>query len=231
MSLAVTSLYASIVALLFVGLSARVIFYRRGHRISVGDAGDKALLQRMRAQANAAEYMPIALILLALTEANGAPPLAVHGLGLMLIAGRILHPLGFAVTPQKIILRQIGMLLTHPTQCRDRGLVETDPQELIHQQGVLGDMHAQPHHGEQVGGAGLGVAPLGRRDGVRTEETADPKEPAQMRHQDIPKPFATWLAKESSRLFVAALGEQLQVRAVVGMPHLKPQPGHRRRLA
>ena len=31
---------------------------------------------------------------------------------LALLTGRILHPLGFAATPQKFILRQVGMVLT-----------------------------------------------------------------------------------------------------------------------
>ena len=112
MSLPLTPIYAALCALVFLGLSWHVIAYRRANRISLGDTGDKALLKRMRAQANAAEYMPIALILLALTEASGAPALAVHTLGLALLTGRILHPLGFAATPQKFILRQIGMILT-----------------------------------------------------------------------------------------------------------------------
>jgi len=112
MSLTLTPIYAALCALVFLGLSWHVIAYRRANRISLGDSGDKALLKRMRAQANAAEYMPIALILLALTEASGAPALAVHTLGLALLTGRILHPLGFAATPQKFILRQIGMILT-----------------------------------------------------------------------------------------------------------------------
>jgi len=112
MPLTITATYAALNALVFLALSWHVIAYRRAKLISLGDTGDKALLKRMRAQANAAEYMPIALILLALTEANGAPPLATHALGLALLTGRILHPLGFAATPQKIILRQIGMLLT-----------------------------------------------------------------------------------------------------------------------
>ena len=112
MSLALTPIYAALCALVFLGLSWHVIAYRRANRISLGDTGDKALLKRMRAQANAAEYMPIALILLALTETSGAPALAVHTLGLALLTGRILHPLGFAATPQKFILRQIGMILT-----------------------------------------------------------------------------------------------------------------------
>lgn len=112
MSLPLTPIYAALCALVFLGLSWHVIAYRRANRISLGDTGDKALLKRMRAQANAAEYMPIALILLALTEASGAPALAVHTLGLALLTGRILHPLGFAATPQKFILRQIGTILT-----------------------------------------------------------------------------------------------------------------------
>ncbi|SFG21449.1 MAPEG family protein [Sulfitobacter dubius] len=112
MPLTLTPIYAALCALVFLGLSWHVIAYRRVNRISLGDTGDKALLKRMRAQANAAEYMPIALILLALTEANGAPALAVHALGLALLTGRILHPLGFAATPQKFILRQVGMVLT-----------------------------------------------------------------------------------------------------------------------
>ena len=107
-----TAIYAALCALIFLTLSWRVIAYRRAKLISLGDTGDKNLLKRMRAQANAAEYMPLALFLLALTEAAAAPPVAVHLLGLSLVAGRLLHPLGFAVTPQKIILRQIGMLLT-----------------------------------------------------------------------------------------------------------------------
>ena len=112
MSLPLTPIYAALCALVFLWLSWHVIAYRRANRISLGDTGDKALLKRMRAQANAAEYMPIALILLALTEASGAPALAVHTLGLALLTGRILHPLGFAATPQKFILRQIGTILT-----------------------------------------------------------------------------------------------------------------------
>lgn len=112
MPLAITSLYAALTALIFLVLSWRVITYRRANVISLGDKGDKNLLKRMRAQANCAEYAPLALILLMLTELNGAPASALHLLGLTLIAGRVLHAIGFASTPQKIILRQIGMLLT-----------------------------------------------------------------------------------------------------------------------
>ncbi|MCX7560917.1 MAPEG family protein [Sulfitobacter sp. F26204] len=112
MPLTLTSFYAALTALVFLVLSWRVIQYRRASSISLGDTGDKNLLKRMRAQANCAEYSPIALILLMLTELNGAPAIAIHLMGIALVAGRVLHPLGFASTPQKIVLRQLGMLLT-----------------------------------------------------------------------------------------------------------------------
>jgi uncharacterized protein len=111
MPLLITSIYAALTALIFLTLSIRVIIYRRANIISLGDSGDKNLLKRMRAQANCAEYAPLALILLMLSELAGAPSLALHGLGILLVAGRALHAIGFASTPQKIILRQLGMAM------------------------------------------------------------------------------------------------------------------------
>ncbi|KIN60493.1 Membrane-associated protein in eicosanoid and glutathione metabolism [Sulfitobacter noctilucae] len=107
-----TPLYAGLLALIFVVLSWRVILYRRANLISLGDSGDKALLKRMRAQANCAEYAPVAIILMLLAELSGAPGVAVHTLGIAFVTGRILHAIGFSATPQKIGLRQIGMVLT-----------------------------------------------------------------------------------------------------------------------
>ena len=112
MSLTITPIYAGLLALLFIALSWWVIRYRRANLISLGDNDDKALRKRMRAQANFVEYAPIGLILLLLTELQGAPALAPHALGLCLLAGRCLHAYGFSSTPQKMILRQVGMALT-----------------------------------------------------------------------------------------------------------------------
>ena len=112
MPLPITSLYAALTALVFLALSWRVIRYRRANVISLGNSGDKNLLKRMRAQANCAEYAPLALILMMLSELNGAPPVALHTMGAAFVAGRVLHAYGFASTPQKIILRQAGMALT-----------------------------------------------------------------------------------------------------------------------
>ena len=110
--MAVTPIYAALLTLLFLVLTWRVIMYRRAKLISLGDNDDKALRKRMRAQANFVEYAPLALLLMLMTEMQGAPALALHLMGLALLAGRILHAYGFSLTPQRIILRQIGMVLT-----------------------------------------------------------------------------------------------------------------------
>jgi uncharacterized membrane protein YecN with MAPEG domain len=112
MTVTITPIYAALTAFIFLALSWRVIRYRRANLISLGDKGDKNLLKRMRAQANCAEYAPFAVVILLLVEMSGAPALAVHLMGIALVAGRALHAYGFASTPQLISLRQLGMLLT-----------------------------------------------------------------------------------------------------------------------
>ena len=110
--LPITSLYAGPIALILIVLSARVIFYRRANKVSLGDSGDKSLLKRMRAQANCAEYAPMALLLLALCELQGAPAIAIHALGMMLLLGRLAHGIGFSMSPPVMGLRVAGTALT-----------------------------------------------------------------------------------------------------------------------
>jgi uncharacterized membrane protein YecN with MAPEG domain len=109
---AITPIYAGLMGLFYVFLSFRVAGYRKDHRISMGDGEDKALLKRVRTQANCGEYIPISLILLLMTELQGAPELVVHGLGVTMVLGRVLHAYGFGSHPQKIGLRVTGMILT-----------------------------------------------------------------------------------------------------------------------
>ena len=110
--LEITSIYAALIALVFLWLSGRVIVYRRKHRISLGANGDNSLLKRMRAQSNCAEYAPFGLLLLALIEVSGAPASAIHALGLMLLIGRAAHAWGFSASPPVMNARVFGMVLT-----------------------------------------------------------------------------------------------------------------------
>ena len=107
---AITAPYAGGLALLLLGLSINVIRHRMRMGASHGDHGDDALAKAIRVQGNCAEYAPLGLILLALTEAQGAPGWSVHVLGLMLVLGRVMHAYGFGRTPQVIPLRQAGMI-------------------------------------------------------------------------------------------------------------------------
>ncbi|HSG57481.1 MAG TPA: MAPEG family protein [Paracoccaceae bacterium] len=110
--LTIAPLYAGLIALVFLWLSARVIRRRLEAHVSVGDADDRDLKKRMRVQANCAEYAPLALILLAMAEMQGAPGWVVHLLGAMLLAGRLAHGIGMGRTPQIPLLRTVGVVLT-----------------------------------------------------------------------------------------------------------------------
>ncbi|SMX33726.1 MAPEG family protein [Actibacterium lipolyticum] len=110
--ISVTPLYAGLIGLLFVFLSARVVVVRREKQVSIGDGDQSELSKRIRVQGNCAEYAPLALILMGMAELQGAPHWVVHLLGLMLLGGRILHPIGLGATPQKMNARIVGMVLT-----------------------------------------------------------------------------------------------------------------------
>ena len=69
----ITALYAALLAGIFVILSVRVIAARRGSGAPLGDGGNPELLRRIRVQGNFSEYVPLALILLALAEGLQAP--------------------------------------------------------------------------------------------------------------------------------------------------------------
>lgn len=108
----ITGFYAALIAVVFLVLCVRVIRYRRGNKIGLGDDGDKSLMKRMRAQANCAEYAPFGLILMALVELQNPNMFLLHLIGLTLLAGRLAHGFGFSASPPVMRLRVGGMMLT-----------------------------------------------------------------------------------------------------------------------
>ncbi len=76
--LQITAFYAALLAVLFIYLSVRVIGWRRERRVEFGHGEDFELLRRMRVHANFAEYVPFALLLMALAESMAPPDLVVH---------------------------------------------------------------------------------------------------------------------------------------------------------
>ncbi len=107
-----TAFYAALAAFFLIYLSFRVIAARRRARVAIGDGEDRTLQRRIRAHGNFAEYAPLALILMGLAEAQGAPLWTVHVLGLALLAGRALHAYGVCLDPEPLKYRQAGMALT-----------------------------------------------------------------------------------------------------------------------
>ena len=105
-----TPLYAALLTLAFVWLSLNVIKLRQRYKISLGDGNNPALRAAISAQANAAQYMPFALILLLLLELNHAHALLLHGIGLTFLAARIIHARG--IQTSHIPTRVRGMQLT-----------------------------------------------------------------------------------------------------------------------
>jgi uncharacterized membrane protein YecN with MAPEG domain len=105
----ITALYAGLLAPLFVWLCVRVIGARRASKVAVGDGGNPDLVRRMRVQANFAEYVPFALLLIALAESQGSPAWLLHGLGAVLLAARLAHGVGMSQPQENFALRGAGM--------------------------------------------------------------------------------------------------------------------------
>ena len=75
--------------------------------VSIGDGDNVRLIQAIRRHANWTEYVPVAVILMALLEANGANALALHVSGILLVIFRILHPLGIVLNEEGTDFRKV----------------------------------------------------------------------------------------------------------------------------
>ena len=115
MSLPITTILISLLALLFVRLSLQVIRLRRKNQVSLGDGGHEDLRRAIRGQGNCAEYGPIGVLLVLVAELQSAHAAATIVVGLLAAAfllGRVLHGYAFAFTSGSMRLRVRGMQLT-----------------------------------------------------------------------------------------------------------------------
>jgi uncharacterized membrane protein YecN with MAPEG domain len=108
----ITGLYAALSTLLILLLAARVIVYRRTHKIGLGDADDAELRRRIRVHGNAIEYVPLGLLLLLLLELNQTVPLLLHVFGVLLLLGRLAHAWGVSHNSGVSNGRVLGVVLT-----------------------------------------------------------------------------------------------------------------------
>src|SRR5277367_2948959 len=108
----VTALYAGLLGIIAVGVAFPPGMMRGKLNISVGDGGNPALLLAMRRHANFAEWVPLALILIALLELNGVSTRAIHALGAALVIARLLHAFGLKSDTVQSIGRGLGAMAT-----------------------------------------------------------------------------------------------------------------------
>ena len=108
----VTPLYAGLLGLWFFILSFRVIRRRGSGRISLGDGGNADMLRVIRAQANFAEYVPLALLLMLMLEMGRSSIYVLHALGLTLLVARLLHGYALSFTEKFMFGRVAGAALT-----------------------------------------------------------------------------------------------------------------------
>lgn len=102
--------YAGWSLLLVLWLSVQVIRLRRLHQVAIGDGGHNDLQLAIRAHANALEYLPLALLMMFMLEQQHLSPWLIHGLGISLLMGRVVHAI--AIPRRNLRLRVVGMAMT-----------------------------------------------------------------------------------------------------------------------
>jgi uncharacterized membrane protein YecN with MAPEG domain len=106
-------LWAALLILLLLVLSAITSANRRRHSVSLGTGGKPEVTAASRAFGNAAEYCPALVAALILLALNGYPTWAIHVIGGSFFVGRVLHAWGLLKGVGPTPGRMIGMLLTY----------------------------------------------------------------------------------------------------------------------
>lgn len=111
----ITALYAAICGLLMVFMAVRVSYTRGKQKVDLGDGGNELMLRAICLHGNAAEYIPISLILLFFLELQGRHHWFLHLCGITLVISRLLHMQGLMtsskLTPGRLIGTGLGWAL------------------------------------------------------------------------------------------------------------------------
>jgi hypothetical protein len=90
----ITATYAAVLGLLAAALTVNVIVNRVKLGVLGGDGGVPKMAQAIRAHANFAEHVPLAIILIGLAEMLGIRAWIIYVLGAALLVARVLSALG-----------------------------------------------------------------------------------------------------------------------------------------
>jgi uncharacterized membrane protein YecN with MAPEG domain len=108
----ITAFYAGLLGIVYLLLAVPIGVLRFRTGVSLYDGGNQPLAVAIRRHGNFFEYVPLALLLIAMLELNRAAPVLVHGLGLALLLARILHPFGLDYAEMRKPLRGLGAMIT-----------------------------------------------------------------------------------------------------------------------
>lgn len=108
----ITLVFASLHALLLLGIVLPIVRRRISQRIGIGAGGDQQLARAIRVQGNFIEYVPLALLMLLLLELSGLAAVWLWGLGGTLLAARVLHAYGLSRSAGTSPGRGLGAVLT-----------------------------------------------------------------------------------------------------------------------
>lgn len=105
--------YTALNALIMLVLSILVVRARVVTGTEIGDGGKPEMAAPLRAHANNAEYVPMAVLLMwALASPIGGSIWLIHGVGGPLTLGRLIHAVGLSRSTGVSSFRFLGMVLT-----------------------------------------------------------------------------------------------------------------------
>lgn len=122
-TLTYTGLYAALLTLLYIVLAVRIIRLRWKYRVGIGTGEADELKAAVRVHGNFIEYVPLALILLAIIEFSGVALVWIHVIGIALLIARIAHAVGLTLTVGVSLPRSIGVLGTFSVLLLEAGIL------------------------------------------------------------------------------------------------------------
>lgn len=112
MPASITADYAAALALIVIALAVNVTMHRAKLKIPIGDGGNARMLRMVRLHGNAAEYVPLGVLLMGFYEIDGGASSALHAAGLALVISRLLQAWGMWGTVEPTFGRIVGQSLT-----------------------------------------------------------------------------------------------------------------------
>lgn len=113
MLLPVTGVFAAVLGILMLVLSAYVVKFRMKYKKVMGVTDNPDFQAAVRAHGNLVEYAPIGLIMLGIAEMNGVASGLIYWTGMSLVVGRLLHAWGMINGHgEEHKARALGMVLT-----------------------------------------------------------------------------------------------------------------------